>query len=72
MSGFGNAPIKQEGYTLNLKTGESHPTTDAERETAALSTETWMELPVNPAKQSREEIHKMVDDWLDEWYRTRA
>ena len=67
MTGFGMVPIKREGYTTNLETGESHPTTDAERATAALDTSTYMEIRIDPKKQSREDIHREVDRWLDDY-----
>jgi hypothetical protein len=69
MSGFGMAPLKREGHTTNLETGESHRTTAAERAAAARDTRTWMELPVDPIKQTREQIHRAVDKWLDAWHR---
>lgn len=69
--GFGMAPVKREGYTVNLETGESHKTTDAERAAASKSTETWMEIPVDPMKQSRAQIHAMVDAWINNYYTRR-
>jgi hypothetical protein len=70
MSGFGEAPLKGEGYTQDYETGQSHPTTAAEREKqlayfASPDFSTYMELCIKPRRQSREEIHKMVDNWLD-------
>ena len=67
MTGFGMVPIKREGYTTNLATGESHPTTDTERAEAALDTSTYMEIRIDPKKQSREDIHREVDRWLDNY-----
>lgn len=66
-SGFGQALIKQEGYTQDYETGESHPTTDAERAAAAADTSTYMELRIDLKKQTRAEIHEMVERWLDDY-----
>ena len=67
MTGFGLAPVKQEGYTYDPITGQLRPTTDAERAAAAADTSTWMEIRIDPAKQSREDIHRAVDRWLDDY-----
>ena len=66
MTGFGLAPIKQEGYTTNLETGESHPTTPEEKLQSHLNRATWLELPFDPVTQTREELHAQVDEWLDQ------
>jgi len=65
--GFGRALIKQEGYTQDFETGEAHPTTDAERAALAADTSTYMELRIDPKKQTRAEIHEMVEHWLDDY-----
>ncbi len=69
MTGFGMAPIKRQGHTQDFETGESHPTTDAERAAAALDTSTYMEIRIDTKKQSREDIHRAVDQWLDNYER---
>ena len=62
---FGMAPVKREGYSINLATGKAYKTTDAERTAAVKRGPDWMELPI-PKNMGRARVHKMVDEWLDE------
>ena len=65
--GFGTAPIKKEGYTLNLETGESYPTpehTDIDRARLEVWSNSWLEICYDP-DETRETIHAIVDGWLN-------
>lgn len=72
LDAFGSAMVKREGHTQDFATGESHPTTEAEKAEqqayfASAEYSTYMELCIQPRKQSREDIHRMVDRWLDDF-----
>lgn len=63
----GLAPSKPEGHTLNTETGESHPTTDAERAAALVNdTGRWMEMWLDRGWMTRRSVHARVDEWLNQ------
>jgi hypothetical protein len=55
---FGLAKIKSEGESIQYDSEAIGPET--------IDNSTWMELCVDLTKQTREEIHELVDGWIDE------